>query len=107
MGELVTIAKVADIEAGKAKSFVIGDERIAVFHVKTGEFYAIEDRCTHAEVRLSDGWVDGACVSCPWHGAQFDLATGEALSLPAVLPVKSFPVKIDGDEIKVEVASSC
>jgi 3-phenylpropionate/trans-cinnamate dioxygenase ferredoxin subunit len=103
MGELRTLAKVAEIEPGKAKSFPNGEAApIGVFNVG-GEFFAIEDRCTHAEVRLTDGWVDEKCVSCPWHGAQFDLETGEALSLPAILGVKSYPVEIEDGEIRVRI----
>jgi len=103
MSELVTAGKVAEILEGKPKSFRHGEELIAVF--RSGDrFFAMEDRCSHADVRLSDGWVDGGCVSCPWHGAQFDLETGEALSLPAILPVRTFPVVIVGDEVKISLA---
>ena len=104
MGELRTLAKVAEIPPGKAKSFLNGEEApIGVFNVG-GTFYAIEDRCTHAEVRLTDGWVEDKCVARPWHGAQFDLESGEALSLPAVLGVKSYPVVIENDEIRVDLS---
>jgi nitrite reductase/ring-hydroxylating ferredoxin subunit len=95
------LAKTSEIALGKAKSVVIEGTRIAVFHTAAG-FFAIEDRCTHAEVRLSDGWVEGDCVACPWHGAQFDLKTGEALTGPAILPTRSFPVEIVDDVILVD-----
>ncbi len=96
------LAKVSQIPRGGVKSFVCDDLQIAVFDVD-GTFFAIEDRCTHAEVQLSAGWVEGHCVSCPWHGAQFDLKTGEALSLPAVLPTRAFPITVVDDEIMVEI----
>ncbi len=102
VSKLHRLAKVSEIPAGKAKSFECAGVQIAVFHAE-GRFFAIEDRCTHAEVNLSAGWVEGKCVSCPWHGAQFDLETGEALSLPAENPVRTFTVHVAGDDLSVEV----
>jgi 3-phenylpropionate/trans-cinnamate dioxygenase ferredoxin subunit len=99
------LAKTSEIALGKAKSVVVDGTRIAIFHTVDG-FFAIEDRCTHAEVRLSDGWVEGACVACPWHGAQFDLRTGEALSGPAILPTRSFPLQIVDDVILLDPSSA-
>jgi 3-phenylpropionate/trans-cinnamate dioxygenase ferredoxin subunit len=103
MANLVPFARASEIALGKAKSADLGGIRVAVFHTPDG-FLAIEDRCTHAEVRLSDGWVDGSCVSCPWHGAQFDLKTGAALSAPAILPTRTFPVTRSGDDLFVDLA---
>jgi len=100
MSQPVPLAKISEVALGKAKSVVVDGTRIAVFHTSEG-FFAIEDRCTHAEVRLSDGWVEGACVACPWHGAQFDLRTGEALTGPAILATRSFPLQIVDDVILV------
>ncbi len=94
------VAKVAEIPAGSMKAFRLEGVPVAVFHTAAG-WRAIEDRCTHADVRLSDGWVDGNCVSCPWHGAQFDLSTGEALSGPAIEPTRAFEVQIVGDDVVV------
>lgn len=102
VSKLRTLGKVAEIKEGKCRAFQIEGLAVAVFNV-SGEFYALEDQCTHAEVQLSAGWVDDNCVSCPWHGAQFDLKTGEALSLPAIEAVRTFPVQIIGDEIAIEV----
>ncbi|RFC43672.1 MAG: 3-phenylpropionate [Verrucomicrobia bacterium] len=98
---MLPFAKTSEIAPGKCKSAVVEGTRVAVFHTGSG-FFAIEDRCTHAEVRLSDGWVEGTCVACPWHGAQFDLQTGEALSGPAILPTRSFPLQIVDDVILVD-----
>ena len=102
LSKLTKVGKVSEIPKGTVKTFEIEGYAVAVFNV-SGEFFAIEDQCTHAEVQLSAGWVDGKCVSCPWHGAQFDLCTGEALSLPAIESVKSFPVHVVEDEISIEV----
>ena len=71
-----------------------------------GELYAIEDRCTHDDGPLCEGeWDTGACeVVCPRHGARFDLRTGSALTLPAYLPVSTYPVRVrDDGMIVIEV----
>ena len=68
-----------------------------------GELYAIEDRCSHDDGPVCLGaWDDEACtVICPRHGAQFDLKTGKALTLPAYLPVRTFPVRVEDGVVKV------
>ena len=76
------VAKVTEIPEGRGMSYTVEGRRIAVFHAE-GKFYALDDLCTHADAPLAGGWVDGKCVACPWHGAEFDLETGNALSLPA------------------------
>jgi nitrite reductase/ring-hydroxylating ferredoxin subunit len=80
----------------------VEDPAVAVFNVG-GTLFAISDICTHAEASLSEGRVDGESVECPLHGACFDLRTGEALTPPAVEPVQTFPVAVQGDAIYVEV----
>jgi 3-phenylpropionate/trans-cinnamate dioxygenase ferredoxin component len=103
MTERVPVGSEADLKTRDAPLTVVhGDLRIAVFRTEFG-WKAIEDRCSHADVRLSDGWVEGHCVSCPWHGAQFDLVTGEALSGPAQRPVRTFPILIHEGHVSVEV----
>ncbi len=68
-----------------------------------GTLYAIEDVCTHDGAPLDQGELDGACIVCPRHGATFDVRSGEALTLPAILPVATFPVRIDGDDAVVDL----
>ncbi len=68
-----------------------------------GEVYAIDDVCSHADVALSEGDVEDGTVECWLHGSRFDLRTGEATSLPATQPVPVYPVKVEGDEILVDV----
>jgi len=88
-------------ERGRITTYVNGD-RIAVFFTQD-EYFAIEDVCTHAEAALSEGEVEGQTVICPLHGSRFDLRTGNALSLPAVSSVRTFPVKVEGEIVYVEV----
>ena len=98
--EYVKVATAADVPPGKAIRVEVGDEPIAIFNVD-GEFYAIGDTCSHEEASLSEGDVFGTCVECPLHGAEFDLKTGKARTLPAVTPVASYRVRLEGDAILV------
>ncbi len=100
--EFVKVATVGEIEPGRAKRVEVGEEAIAVFNLD-GEYYAIGDTCSHEEASLSEGDVFGECVECPLHGAEFDITTGKNLTLPAVSPVPSYPVKLEGDAILVGV----
>jgi nitrite reductase/ring-hydroxylating ferredoxin subunit len=75
---------------------------VAVFSVG-GQYLAISDICTHDYARLSDGAVEGEIITCPLHGACFSLSTGEALTLPAVDPVETFAVVVQGDDVFVEL----
>ncbi len=98
--EFVRVATVGEIEPGRAKRVEVGEEAIAVFNLD-GAYYAIGDTCSHEEASLSEGDVFGDCVECPLHGAEFDITTGKNLTLPAVSPVPSYPVKLEGDAILV------
>jgi 3-phenylpropionate/trans-cinnamate dioxygenase ferredoxin subunit len=76
--------------------------RIALCNVD-GSFYAIADVCTHDGGPLDQGELEGDQIECPRHGALFDVKTGKALTLPAVVPVQTYPVQVDGDDVKVSV----
>jgi 3-phenylpropionate/trans-cinnamate dioxygenase ferredoxin component len=99
---LVTVARLSDLVPRKGKCVQANGKRLALFLVD-GTCYAIDDSCTHRTTPLSDGQCWGTEVICPLHGARFDLATGAAKSPPAKTGVKSYPVQIEGDEVKVEV----
>lgn len=75
---------------------------IAIFHLEDG-YYAIDDTCSHEEASLSEGEIEDGKIECPLHGAMFDIRTGKNVSLPAVLPVKSYPLKIENGEIYLEM----
>ena len=94
------IARTTDIPPGTAKPFPVEGTDILICNVG-GTFYAIEDVCTHDGAQLDQGKLDGRCVVCPRHGATFDVETGAA-TLPAVMPVMTFPVHVEGEEIVVE-----
>lgn len=99
----VRICKVDEIKAGKAIRVKIGDDAIAIAKTKSGDVYAIDDKCSHGEISLSEGFIDKDTIECWAHGAKFSLATGEALTLPAYEPVKTYEVIIENDEIFLEI----
>lgn len=98
----VKVAEVEDIPQGSAAKFHVGERRVAVFHLEDG-FYAIDDVCSHAEASLSEGEISDGMVACPRHGARFEIATGRAVTLPAVLPVDTFTVKVENGDVFVDV----
>ena len=100
MSDWVSVAKVDDIELGSYRVVDVGDVMIAVFNLG-GEFYAIEDVCTHDYECLSGGDLEGEEIVCPRHGARFNIKTGEALTAPAYEPVTTFPVQIAGGMVQV------
>ena len=99
---LLAVAKVGDIPAGQFKSVVVNGKPILVCHTETG-FYAVDDTCTHDNGPLADGWLEGNAIECPRHGARFDVTSGKVLCLPAAVPIRSYPVRVEGDEVKVSV----
>ncbi|HYF96229.1 MAG TPA: bifunctional 3-phenylpropionate/cinnamic acid dioxygenase ferredoxin subunit [Symbiobacteriaceae bacterium] len=98
------VADVHEIPEGKRKRVLIKRRPIAVFNCN-GTYYAVDDTCSHADASLAEGEFlrDKCQVACPLHGARFDLKTGDALSLPAVTPVDTYAVTIEGTAIMVEV----
>lgn len=96
------VAKRQDIAPGEVHRVEAGGSAVAVCNVD-GAFHAIDDTCSHEEASLSDGWLDGTELSCPLHGATFDVTTGAVLTLPATRGVRSYPVRLEGDDIYIEV----
>ena len=100
MGEFVRVASVGDLEDDETMQVDVGDEQVLLARLG-GEFYAIGEECTHEGGPLSQGWVEEGQVECPLHGAQFDLKSGDFTAPPASDPVKSYPVKVEGDDVLV------
>ncbi len=103
MAELVTVAKTSELGPSQAKTIQVKGETIALFNIG-GTYHAIEDTCTHSGGPLSEGEVEGTTVTCPWHGAKFDITSGKVLSAPAPAGVKSYKVHLQDNEIKLEIA---
>ena len=102
MGTYHKVAETKDLEPGCGMLVRVGEHQIALFNVN-GTYYAIGDSCTHRGGPLSEGTLEGTTVTCPLHGANFDVCTGKNLTPPAPQPVPSHPVRIQGDEIQVEL----
>ncbi len=98
MAQPVKVANLEDLTPGKAACVVFGGEKVALFNVE-GTLYALADTCTHRGGPLSEGDVEGSTVTCPWHGACFDLKTGAALGPPASQGVKRYPVETKGGDV--------
>lgn len=102
MEDFERVAATEDLPPGESLLVELDGIRIAVFNLD-GEFYAIEDVCTHDGGPLVEGEIlDGGQVECPRHGARFDIRTGEALSMPAFEPTPSYEVQVEGGDIYVE-----
>ncbi len=102
---LVEVGKTTDIPEGEARRFVANRIEIAIANLGDGRFYAVDDICSHAESSLSEGEVDvdECTIECPRHGSTFDLETGRPKTLPATAPVLTFPVKVEGDKLLIEL----
>ena len=98
----VRVAALSELEADTPKRVEVGGVPVSL--VRTGgEVFAINDICSHANVSLSEGEVDGCSIECWLHGSSFDLRTGKPSGLPATRPVPVYPVKIEGDDVLVSV----
>jgi nitrite reductase/ring-hydroxylating ferredoxin subunit len=102
MGQLIKVAETNDVPPGTATAVEADGHRIALFN-HAGGYYAIDDVCTHRGGPLSEGEVNATVVTCPLHGATFDITTGNVLGPPAPEGVASYKVQIDGNDIKVEL----
>jgi 3-phenylpropionate/trans-cinnamate dioxygenase ferredoxin subunit len=98
------VCPVEELPSCSVKIVYAGDIAVGVYNLN-GEYYALEDRCSHDDGPLCEGDFecgDGIAI-CPRHGANIDIRTGRALTLPAVAPVRTFPVRVDGGIIKVRI----
>lgn len=95
-------AKVEDIPSGEQKVVTLNGNEILLCHTADG-IYAVRNLCSHAYEKLHCGRMRNGWIACPVHGARFDLATGEVVGPPAVLPIDVFEVRIEGDIIEVAV----
>ena len=103
--DFVQVAAVGELPPGDMKAVDVGDEQVLLVNVD-GAVHACEDICTHAYASLSEGDLDGNEVQCPLHGAVFNVVTGKALTPPAVDPLRTFAVRVEGDAILVGPAQA-
>ena len=95
------VAKTGDVAPGTTRQVFADGLELLLCNVD-GTIYAIEDVCTHDGGPLDQGTLEDETVVCPRHGATFDVRTGDALTLPAVIPLMTYPVTIEGDDVYVE-----
>lgn len=102
MAEFVKVAKRSEIEPGQARLVEAQGKQIALFNVG-GQFCALDNNCTHRGGPLADGELSGYEVTCPLHGARFDVRTGEVLGPPAEEAVACYSVRVSGEDVEVGV----
>jgi len=98
--EFLTVAQVDELPSGERKLIDVDGMPIVVFNI-AGEYFAIADVCSHDSGPVGEGEVEGMQIECPRHGARFELRTGKVLSLPAVVDIPAYPVRVEGDEIQI------
>jgi 3-phenylpropionate/trans-cinnamate dioxygenase ferredoxin subunit len=102
MASFVPLIDFDDLPPGSIRRVEIGRKAFAVIRL-ADEIYAMEDRCSHEEVPLSEGYLDDGILTCSMHGAQFDPKTGEALSLPAYEAVRTFTARVNNGKVEIEI----
>lgn len=98
--EFVAIGPAGELGDGERLFIEIDEEQIVVFNI-AGHYYAIGDVCSHDDGPLGDGDIEGHEVICPRHGARFDIRTGKVLSLPAIVDIPAYPVRVHDDQIEI------
>ena len=102
MAEWLKVAQTQEVPEGQVRVVEAKGQKLALSRVG-GELFAVQDLCTHDNGPLGEGTLDGDLIECPRHGARFSVKTGQPVTLPAVLPVKTYPVRVTGIEIFVQV----
>src|SRR5712664_1132138 len=102
MADFVKAARTTEIGPGQARLVEVKGKQIALFNVDS-QFFALDNTCTHRGGPLADGEVSGHEVTCPWHGATFDVRTGEVVGPPAQRAAVRYGVRVTGTDVEVEV----
>ena len=102
MAEFVAVGRADDLREGDMRALDVQDTKIAVANVG-GTFYAFGDTCTHMECSLAEGDLEETTVTCPCHGSEFDVTSGEVLAPPAREPVPSYETRVVGENLEIKV----
>lgn len=102
MSTRIELCRTIDVDLGTALKVEIGELAFAVFNID-GTFYVIDDHCTHGPGSLSEGYIDGDLVECNFHNGVFNIRTGEVVSPPCVVPVKTHPVTVENGTVFIEI----
>jgi len=101
--EWTPVLKTHEVEEGSPVAVTLGDHEIAIFRDGEDNFYATDNVCTHAHAYLSEGFQEGCTIECPLHAGCFDIRTGKALTAPLTVDLRTYPVRIDGDDILIQL----
>ena len=99
----ITVADRSSVGLDSVVGVKAGDLDVALYNIE-GQLYATHNVCTHAHALLSDGWLEGDVIECPLHGGRFEVKTGKGLGAPITCDLKTFPVRVEGDAIQVNVS---
>lgn len=102
MTEKVELCSAEEIAAGAALKVETHGLNLAVFNVD-GEYYVTDDTCTHGPGSLSEGYIEGDVVECNFHNGQFNIRTGEVVAPPCMIPVKTYPAKVENGKVIIEI----
>ena len=102
MPRLIRASGKSELGPGDMKVVEDGDERILLVNIENS-FYAVSELCTHSDAPLSEGFLEDGHIECPWHVSRFNLMTGEVSEPPAIDPLKVYTVKVEGEDIFVEI----
>jgi len=104
MTDFVKVTTKEQLPPGKMVSAWVGGRRILLYNID-GEFYATDEQCSHREYSLEKGQLTGKVLTCPGHGARFDVTTGAVLNPPAKIPLPTHTVKVEGNQILVSIGT--
>ena len=102
MTSSIELCSADDIPEGSALRVEAGTLTLAVFNVE-GEFYVTDDNCTHGPGSLSEGYIEGDVVECNFHNGQFNIRTGEVVSPPCMIPIKTYPTRVENGKVLIDV----
>jgi nitrite reductase/ring-hydroxylating ferredoxin subunit len=102
MAKRIELCNAADVTPGNALKVETGDLTLAVFNVD-GEFYVTDDACTHGPGSLSEGYIESDVVECNFHNGQFNIKTGEVVSPPCMIPVKTYQTVVENGRVLIEL----
>jgi len=102
-GTWFTVTKTSDVDPGRCNAYMVEGHDVLIAQTKTGEFYAVENLCSHADATLEGGRVRGTHIMCPLHGARFSLVDG-SFGPPAWAPIKVYSCRVEGDDVQVLIS---
>ncbi len=102
MTSSIELCSADDVPEGSALRVEAGALTLAVFNVE-GAFYVTDDACTHGPGSLSEGYIEGDVVECNFHNGQFNIRTGEVVSPPCMIPIKTYPARVESGKVVIDV----